>query len=87
MLNRCIVRSLKIGQSPRAGYIAGPKLILSLPLTHPSGFPSMSAVPTPCIVEDLEAALSQLKFARCPYSLTASLAVPQLGDRSSRSLH
>ena len=26
------------------------------------------------IVEDLQAALAQLKFARCPHSLTASLA-------------
>jgi hypothetical protein len=26
------------------------------------------------IVEDLEAALAQLKLARCPHSLTASLA-------------
>ncbi len=35
------------------------QLIRNLPLTHPSGFPSMSAAPANSIVEDLEAALSQ----------------------------
>ncbi|SRR5260370_15261600 len=34
----------------------------------------MSAVPTTSIVEDLQAALAQLKLARCSHSLTASLA-------------
>src|SRR5207253_6502769 len=38
-------------------------------------------------VENLQAALAQLKFARCPHSLTASLAVRQVPDRSSHSLH
>ena len=61
-------------------------LTLSLPLNRPSGFPiyvaasqrapfpSMSSTPVNSIVEDLEAALSQLKLARCPHSLAASLA-------------
>ena len=31
--------------------------------------------------------LAQLKLARCPHSLTASLAVRRLPDRSSQSLH
>ncbi len=36
-----------------------PQLIRSLPLAHPSGFPSMSSIPKNSIVEDLQAALTQ----------------------------
>src|SRR5215472_7709637 len=35
----------------------------------------MSSAPAISIVEDIQAALAQLKFGRCPCSLTASLAV------------
>jgi hypothetical protein len=38
---------------------APPQLIRDLPITHPSGFPSMSSIPMNSIVEDLQAALAQ----------------------------
>src|SRR2546428_194895 len=62
------------------------RLMNRLPLTHPSGFPSMSCAPANSIVEDLKAALAQWKFARCPHSLAASSQQCQSGSDPSMSL-
>ena len=64
------------------------KLIRSFRLTYPPGFPSMSSAPAISIVEDLQAALTQLSRAGSPNEPSLLLgSVPlllfrrRLGDR------
>jgi hypothetical protein len=59
-----------------------PKLIRSLPRAHPSGFPSISAVPTTSIVEDLEAALSQFAPSAADLKKQASPGLREHGSLS-----
>ncbi len=58
---------------PSRPFLRTPLIQLHHSLTLAGYGPSRS-LPSGSIVEDLQAALTQLKLARCPHSLTASLA-------------